>query len=213
MPLVLDFHPVALGTQWEKDNSGYLALSDRDGFILAWPQGTEASWNLGPCCTTSKTVDDLGFAREVVRQISADTCIDPHRVYATGFSMGGSMAYYLGCTASEVFASIAVSSMDLFVDSDLACQPSRPVAEISFRDTLDTIVPFKGGPSNVPGRPDLGANLLGATATFERWAEIDGCTPPPSTPDAASGCSTYSQCRCRGRGDLVHIGPGWAGHR
>jgi polyhydroxybutyrate depolymerase len=195
VPLVLDFHPMGLGLEWEKDNSGFQAISDQRGFLLAWPQGLETAWNIGPCCTTARDIDDFGFARAVVRQIFNDACVDPARVHAVGFSMGGAMAYYLGCTASEVFASVAVSSMDLFVESEAACKPSRPVAEISFRDTLDTVVPYGGGPSMPPGRPDLTSNLLGAVGTFQRWAEIDGCTSPPIATDAGRGCSSYSTCQ------------------
>jgi len=194
MPLVIDYHPINLDAQWEQANSGYLALSDQEGFIVAWPQGIEKTWNIGPCCTTSREVDDFGFARALVRQLSTTACIDPKRVYAVGFSMGGSMAYYLACKEAEVFAAIAASSMDLLVDSELSCQPSRAVTEISFRGTADTVVPYEGGPSSPPGRADVTNNLLGAVGTFERWAEIDGCTGEPSEEDG-NGCSRYLSCQ------------------
>ena len=128
VPLVLDFHPMGLGLQWEQANSGYQALSDQQGFIVVWPQGLENAWNIGPCCTTSRTVDDFGFARAIVRQLSIDACIDPTRVYAVGFSLGGAMAYYLACNEAEVFAAVAASSFDLAIDSEAACQPSRAVS-------------------------------------------------------------------------------------
>jgi len=36
--------------------------------------------------------------------------------------------------------------------------------------------------------------FLGAQATFERWAQIDGCTGSPSSEDS-NGCSSYAGCR------------------
>lgn len=180
--------------QWEEANSGFLALSDQEGFIVAWPQGIEGTWNIGPCCTTSSTVNDYGFARALVRQLSIEACIDPRRVYAVGFSMGGAMAYYLACKEAEVFASVAASSMDLFADSELTCQPSRAVSEISFRGTADTVVPYAGGASSPPGEPDVTANLLGAVGTFQKWESLDQCTGSP-TPEDTNGCSTYSACQ------------------
>jgi polyhydroxybutyrate depolymerase len=194
VPLVLDFHPMSLGSAWEEANSGYKALSDQQGFIVVWPHGLETSWNVGPCCTTSSTIDDFAFARTIVRLLSIEACIDPRRVYAAGFSMGGLMAYYLACKQAEVFAAIAVSSSDLIVDADLACQPTRPVTEISFRGSADTVVPYAGGPSNPPGHADMALDLMGAVGTFEKWASLDHCTGSPS-PEDANGCSTYSTCQ------------------
>ena len=37
-------------------------------------------------------------------------------------------------------------------------------------------------------------HFLGAQGTFQKWAQLDGCTGSPSTPDS-NGCSTYSQCK------------------
>ena len=104
------------------------------------------------------------------------------------------MAYYLACKEAEIFASIAASSMDMFVDSELTCEPSRPVSEISFRGTADTVVPYAGGTSSPPGHPEFTNDLLGATGTFEKWASLDQCTGSPSAEDA-NGCSTYSTCQ------------------
>jgi polyhydroxybutyrate depolymerase len=195
IPLVLDFHAMGAGAlAWEQANSGFQALSDQQGFLVVWPQGLENSWNVGPCCTSSSAIDDFAFARAIVRQLSIEGCIDPGRVYAVGFSMGGAMAYYLACKESEIFASIAVSSMDLFADSEIACAPSRPVTEISFRGTSDTVVPYAGGTSSPPGHPEFTNDLLGAVGTFQKWAGLDQCTGSPSADDA-NGCSSYTACR------------------
>jgi len=194
VPLIIDFHPLNQDAQLERAISGFLALSDQEGFIVAWPQGIEITWNVGPCCTSSRAVDDFGFVRALVRQLSTEACVDPKRVYAVGYSMGGSMAYYLACKEAEVFAAVAVSSMDLFADSEIACQPSRAISEISFRGTADTIVQYAGGPGSPPGHPEFTNYLLGAVGTFQKWASIDQCTGSPTAEDA-NGCSTYSTCQ------------------
>jgi polyhydroxybutyrate depolymerase len=192
--LVLDFHTMSWSAQQEETNSGFKELSDQEGFLVVWPQGLENTWNVGPCCTSSRTVDDFGFARAIVRQLSIDACIDARRVYAVGYSMGGAMAYYLACQEAEVFAAVAASSMDLFVDSGLACQPSRAITEISFRAMGDTVVPYAGGTSSPPGHAEFVNELLGAVGTFQKWAALDQCTGSPSVEDV-NGCSTYSTCQ------------------
>lgn len=193
VPLVVDFHPMGIGAAWERDNSGYRDVSDQQGFIAVWPEGLDGTWDVGPCCALSTPVDDLSFAVAIVRQLSTQACLDPRRLHATGLSQGGMMAYYLACQHAETFASVSVSSMDLLVDSELGCNPSRPVTEISFRGAADTVVPYAGGPSSPPSDPDTVHELMGAVGTFQKWAQINRCTGEPTAEDA-DGCSTYSTC-------------------
>lgn len=193
VPLVLDFHTLGGTPTGEAVASGYRELGEQEGFVVAWPEGTEGAWNIGPCCTASTDVDDVAFARALVRQASAEACIDLGRVYAVGVALGGGMAYHLACNAADVFAGIAPSGFDLLVDSDQPCRPARPVTEIAFRGTADTLVPYDGGAQPAPHDPDVTMNFLGAVATFQRWAELNRCTGSPSEADA-NGCSTYSNC-------------------
>jgi polyhydroxybutyrate depolymerase len=194
VPLVLDFHPILADDSYEAANSGYKALADQEGFVVAFPDGIDNAWNIGPCCTMSRTVDDLGFARALVTKIEGGGCIDPKRVYAVGYSMGGGMSHYLGCNAADVFAAIAPAAFDLLEESEEPCHPARPITEISFRGTADPIVPYAGGASNPPNGLDVTIHFLGAEGTFQKWAQLDGCTGSPSAADS-NGCSTYSQCK------------------
>jgi len=195
MPLVVDFHPLGQSKEFERGNSGYRQLSESEGFIVAWPQGIQNAWNVGPCCTESREIHDVEFARALVADVSKRVCVDPKRVYATGYSMGGGLSHYLACHAADVFATVAPSAFDLFEENSPQCQPARPISVISFRGTLDPIAPFNGGPSSPPTMgyrlPDV--HFLGAQATFKRWAELDGCTGEPS--DSGSGCKTYTSCK------------------
>jgi polyhydroxybutyrate depolymerase len=194
IPLVVDYHPILSTDTFEKGNSGYAALGDTEGFAIVFPQGIDNAWNVGPCCTTSRTVDDVGFSRALVQAVEAKVCVDPKRVYAVGYSMGGGMAHYLGCNAADVFASIAPAAFDLLVASEEPCNPSRPITEISFRGTADPIVPYGGGASMPPNGLNVTIHFLGAQGTLQRWSQLDGCTGSPTMPDS-NGCSTYSNCK------------------
>lgn len=191
MPLVLDYHTLGGSPAEEAEASGYRELAETEGFIVAWPQGIDGAWNIGPCCTTSRDVDDVGFARALVQEVQKEACVDLKRVYAVGVANGGGMAYHLACNAADVFAAVAPSAFDLLVESEQPCQPSRPVTEISFRGTADLLVPYEGGPQQAPNGANI--NFLGAVGTFERWAELNRCTGSPSAADS-DGCSTYSSC-------------------
>ncbi|HMA95317.1 MAG TPA: PHB depolymerase family esterase, partial [Polyangiaceae bacterium] len=193
VPLVLDFHQMGFTADGASKSSGIAQLSETQGFIAVWPQGIENSWDIGPCCALSSPVDDFAFVRALVRQLSTEACVDYRRVYAVGYSLGASMAYYLGCRQAEVFAAIAASSMDLFADSLTTCNPSRPITEISFRSVADSVVPYAGGTSYPPGYPDMAMELLGAVGTFQKWATLNSCTGAPTAEDV-DGCSTYADC-------------------
>jgi polyhydroxybutyrate depolymerase len=194
VPLVLDFHPILSSAGFERGASGYAALSDQEGFIVAFPEGIDSAWNVGPCCTMSRTVDDVGFAKALVLKLEGQGCIDPKRVYATGFSMGGGMSHMLACNAADVFAAVAPSAFDLLEESEEPCHPSRPITEITFRGTSDFIVPYGGGASRPPNGLNVTIHFLGAVGTFQKWASLDGCTGSPSPTDL-NGCQTYSQCQ------------------
>jgi polyhydroxybutyrate depolymerase len=215
---VLDFHTLAGTPANEADNSGYREIGEQEGFIVAWPQGIDAAWNIGTCCTTSRDVDDVGFARALVKQLQTEACIDAKRIYATGVAMGAGMAYHLACNAADLVAGVAPSAFDLLQESEQPCQPARPVTEISFRGTADSLVPYDGGAVQAPNGVAT-IDFLGAVGTFQRWAELDQCVGSPSAEDS-NGCSTYSNCAggvevtlCTTQGGGMAWGPadiGWS---
>lgn len=192
-PLIVDFHGMGETGQSELESSPYPAVTDPEGVVMAFPDGLKGTlgtaWNLGPCCVGN--VDDLAFVRALVAQVRAEACIDAQRVYAVGVLTGGGMVQDLACHAADIFAAVSPAAFDLLEEDVAACRPVRPISEIAFRGTADPRVPYAGGPSSlVPGMP---ITFLGARATFEKWAELDGCQGMPSSEDA-DGCSAYSDC-------------------
>jgi polyhydroxybutyrate depolymerase len=193
VPLILDFHGVGGSGTSEANESPYPAVTDREGVVMAFPDGLPGpagtAWNVGPCCVAD--VDDVAFAKAVVADIQKTACIDADRVYAVGVLTGGGMAYYLACQAADVFAAVAPAAFDLLAQNVDDCVPSRPITEISFRGTAPSRVPYAGGDSSLV--PRMPITFLGAVATFEKWAQIDGCTGSASAKDG-NGCSAYSGC-------------------
>jgi polyhydroxybutyrate depolymerase len=199
VPLILDFHSLAVTASTQKSLSLFPAQTAPEGVVMVFPNGMSGpmgpAWNVGPCCVSpvnGVAVDDVAFAKAIVSKVSSTACIDSKRVYAVGFSMGGGMAYEIACRAAEVFAAISPASFDMSIESAAACSPRRPVTVIAFRGTADTLVPYNGGPTTVvPGMP---VTFMSAQADFQKWAELDGCTGSPSPPDG-NGCSSYTACK------------------
>jgi polyhydroxybutyrate depolymerase len=193
VPLLLDFHPMIFGTAAsQRRSSGYAELADQEGFIVAYADGVDNAWNLGPCCTRSRDVDDFGLALAMVEKFKSEGCIDGKRVYAAGFSNGGGLSHYLACKSADVFAATSPAAFDLI--QEVECKPSRPISVVIFRGTSDAIVPYAGGASTPPTPYPLEPiHFLGAQGTFKKWAEVDGCTGEPTS--GAGGCKTYTQCK------------------
>ncbi|HOU89864.1 MAG TPA: PHB depolymerase family esterase, partial [Polyangiaceae bacterium] len=193
VPLVVDFHPIGGSASGERGSSPYPAQTDPEGVIMAFPNGKSGpmgnAWNVGPCCVAN--TDDVAFARALVERVQQVACIDPKRIYAVGFSMGGGMSHYIACHAADLFAAVAPAAFDLLEENVGSCNPPRPISVIAFRGTSDSVVPYAGGYSSVvSGMP---ITFLGAQGTFEKWAEINGCTGSASAEDA-QGCKSYSTC-------------------
>jgi polyhydroxybutyrate depolymerase len=192
VPLVIDWHPILTSATFERSNSGYAAKADAEGFIVAFPEGTDTAWNIGECCTSSRDVDDLGFARALVAAISARGCVDQKRIYSVGYSMGGGMTMHLACNEADLFAAFAPAAFELMEEDEWPCHPTRPIPIIEFNGSADVIVPYAGGASNPPNGLPVTNHFLGAEATFEKYAMLSGCTGSPMV--AANGCNTYTQC-------------------
>jgi polyhydroxybutyrate depolymerase len=193
VPLVVDFHGMGSSGSMERSSSSYPAQTDPEGVIMAFPTGLPGpsgnSWNVGPCCVAN--VDDVAFARALVAQVQKSACIDPKRIYAVGFSLGGGMSHYLACHAADLFAAVAPAAFDLLEDNVDECKPARPITVVSFRSTGDPLVKYAGGYSAVvTGMP---ITFLGAKGTFDKWAQLDQCTGAASAEDAA-GCAKYATC-------------------
>jgi len=196
LPLVLYLHPL-------RSAKGYLQTfgrgnekADSAGFIAVYPNGLGASWNAGACCGPSNgasgqpLVDDVGFMRALVAEVSTLACVDPRRVYATGFSNGGFLSHRLACEASDLFAAVAPVSAVMGMPT---CTPARPMPVLMINGTADLIVPYNGGMSF----PLITAGaFISVEETFTGWRQRDGCTGEPveTLSKGNARCLTAKSC-------------------
>jgi polyhydroxybutyrate depolymerase len=153
---------------------GWDRQAERDGTVIAYPDGVGRSWNAGGCCgaAAKHDVDDVGFVEAMVAEIARGIDIDPRRTYATGMSNGGILAYRLACV-SDLFAAIAPVSATMLVD----CHPPGPVSVLHIQGALDESVPPDGSPG--AGTQQIDGPPIDEVIAF--WRGVDGCGPPVST--------------------------------
>ena len=208
LPLVVVLHGRGGDARVTAALTGFSDEADWRGFAVAYPNGTNGEvapplaperpkllvWNAGLCCgwAVDHAVDDVRFVRTLVAAIAREVAIDRQRVYATGLSNGGMMAYRLACDASDVFAAVGVVSGALVTPG---CAPSEPVSVIQLHGSADEILPIAGGPGG-PGGP-AGMTYPSAQSAIAFWSAADGCDSKPSESRPAPGIrlARYGGCR------------------
>jgi polyhydroxybutyrate depolymerase len=139
-------------------------FADEKGFIVVYPQaqGLLAYWD-----TSSRRSLDVIFIADLLDHLHEHLNINPSRVYATGFSSGGSMAEWLACTMADKIAAVGPVAGAYSYESP--CHPDRPVPVVVFHGTHDFTVPYWGG-----------YNLYGSVPTWiETWVKRNGCAQEP----------------------------------
>ena len=139
------------GPQFESQ-SKLSEKSDREGFIVVYPDGRQNSgvlglrtWNAGACCgqvASSLRTDDVGFIRKLIDKLSVRYRVDPKKVYATGHSNGAMLCYRLACELPDKLAAIAANSGTIQLKT--ACRPARVMPILHIHSQLDRNVPYTG---------------------------------------------------------------------
>ncbi|MGH9208759.1 MAG: alpha/beta hydrolase family esterase, partial [Acidimicrobiales bacterium] len=186
-PLVLDFHGLAEGARIQAVTSQWGALADKNGFIVAFPNGTGSpvQWDTNPNANPNT---DLDYVGRLIDNVESGLCVDESRVYASGGSLGAFMVSALACAmAGRVAAVAGVSGVQL----PKQCKANQRVPILAFHGTADPILYFNGGIGTGVLNHALGggpapatssippADLHGAgyPATIQGWAAREGCDP------------------------------------
>lgn len=169
------FRPNAGGSQAWTD------VADREGFVLLVPNGTNIDtgapegdnqrWNdcreATDAAVTGSTADDVGFLTTLIDWAEDRFNAPPNRLYVTGVSNGGQMAFRLAIERPGRIAAIAVFIAQLPVDS-VCPAPTAPLPVFMANGTEDPITPFEGGEANGRGA------VLSAESTRDVWGQANG---------------------------------------
>ena len=153
--------------------TGFNAIADREGFIVAYPAGVDGQWNDGRGKTFRRNkdntdVDDVGFISSLIDLFVKKGEADANRIYVTGVSNGGMMTHRIGVELGTKVAAIAPVIANL--PSNLAArQVSRPLSVLIMNGTDDPMMPWKGGQVRVLGK-DYGT-VLSTEQTVKYWID------------------------------------------
>jgi polyhydroxybutyrate depolymerase len=185
-PLVLVFHGGGGTGPGTERLTRFTALADREGFLVAFPEGVEKNWNDGREFTSSRAhrdhVDDVAFVAVLIDAIGRAHAVDPRRVYATGISNGGIFSHYLAAHLSARIAAIAPVVGGIADPPDAWLRPEQPVSVLMLQGTRDPLVPYHGG-AIAFGR----GKIIDTEEAARRWAALNGGREPVREPLPADG--------------------------
>lgn len=157
-------------------------LADRDGWLVAYPDGIGKNWNDGRKIDDEahgKNLDDVGFLSALIDLMVQKEGADPKRVYVTGISNGAMMTCRLACELSNKIAAGAPVAGSMPKNLPAVCSPKFPVPMLFINGDKDPLVPFEGGFVHF-FRRKRGEIIAPAQAAAD-WAALDGCKGAPVT--------------------------------
>lgn len=205
MAVVFDFHGSNSFPRAQMQRSSWDKVAEREGFIVFAPQGSLSgaapgtfAWNVPGVTFREGGLDEVAFIKAAVERVKQDYCVDPDRIYASGYSGGGRMLSAYLCAGTEDFAGAGfVNSLRAglpterrdgrWVPDATSCKPARPLSIMAFHGVKDESNPYAGG-----GKAYW---QYGFRAALQRWTELDGCKGK-ATAETAGGVtfSLYDAC-------------------
>ena len=172
--LVLLYHGYSWTSHIMEQNTAMDKEADKAGFVLVYPQGVDSppSWNAGVgAYGPTGDADDIQFTRDMLQSIEQNYCVDTHRVYVSGFSLGGGMAYRLACTLSDKLAAVATVS-GAYYPTPEGCHPTRPLPILEIHGFADPLAPYAGNANT----------RMGAVQSYlNGWLGRNQCSGEPET--------------------------------
>lgn len=127
-------------------------VADRLGVALIAPDGRDGTWGLPDVFASRR--DDVGFVTEAIDDAISRFPIDADRILVTGFSLGGSMAWYLACTQGTRYAGYAPIAGAFWEPYMADC--ATPLPEMRHvHGRADETVPMRGRKLSVATQGDV----------------------------------------------------------
>ena len=151
-------------------------LSDTAGFYVAYPSGLGKSWNDfredSNTYAHTRKVDDVSFIAALIDRLAGEYSIDRKRIFATGISNGGLMAYRLACSLPAIRGIAAVAATHP-AGQDNKCAPSGPKSVLIINGTDDPVIPFNGGDIKLLGMKR--GRVVPTDDTVAYWTRFNKC--------------------------------------
>jgi polyhydroxybutyrate depolymerase len=162
--------------------TGFDGVSDRNGFLLVYPEALNKHWNDGRNVDGHDKYNDVQFTLDMIKHLERRWNIDPKRVYVCGLSNGGFFTQYLAMTIGDKIAACASVGATLPQIVVSTRRPVQPISMLYILGMADPLMPFGGGYLHYKTFRDRGG-VLSAQQAAQFWVRANSCNPEPRTLD------------------------------
>lgn len=153
-------------------------LAETNQYIPVYANGFEDHWNdcraSADYRANTQDIDDIAHLEVLIHWFAERYQIDPSKVFVTGHSNGGHMAFKAALEAPEMIKAVAAISANLPVAENFDCKKSGiPVSIALLNGTEDTINPYYGGTVKVGDNESRG-QVLTTDQTIDYWTQLIG---------------------------------------
>ncbi|KNG94466.1 polyhydroxybutyrate depolymerase [Pseudaestuariivita atlantica] len=138
LPVLLHFHGWQRQGTLIVNHARIAGHTRRRGVLLVAPNGPGRSWDWW-----NRDTANIALGRAVLEDVKARYPVDTDRIYVSGYSWGGSMAWRFVCADGADVAALLSISGTIDQDEDCATAP-REVRHV--HGLSDTVMPYPTGP-------------------------------------------------------------------
>ncbi len=151
IPAMIYFHGAGGSGQRSLKNREMVETFLNRGYAVIAPSGLRRpNTNFGPGWSfhpeRKKRRDELKFSKAVLKDASSKFNLDRERMLMTGFSIGGSLTWYLACQDPDVVKAFAPVAGAFWRPHPSAQDCAGPVKLLHTHGWLDGTVPLEGRP-------------------------------------------------------------------
>lgn len=151
IPAVIFYHGAGRsGADTLKNTTMIKAMNNR-GYAVIAPSGLKRpnsrfgpGWSFIP--QRKKMRDELAFTREIIQDAAHKFKIDRAKILMSGFSIGGSLVWYLACQDNQVATAYAPVAGAFWAPEPIAQECSGPIKLMQTHGWRDKTVPLEGRP-------------------------------------------------------------------
>ena len=161
IPLIINFHGFLDRAINQKEFSQMDNYAHQNGVGVVYPEGVKRSWNVGKAILSNE--NDIGFVNALIDSVSSKYNIDSDRIYACGFSNGGTFSYELICSLSNKIAAFGSVGGNFSINKKRVCNIDREIPLIHIHGTKDRLQEY-----NKSDR-----DFLSTIESFNFWAKYN----------------------------------------
>ncbi len=148
----------------------------------------EGAWQLN---TTDKTRQDIRFVDALLDRLSGRYCVDPKRIYATGYSLGSMFTYEVACQMNKRFAAVASFAGTMPV-SPASCSLDDNIPVMHIHGVKDPIIAYKNSWDWKAW--DSVGTMMDIPSLVASWGKRNGCQQVNELPTKDGLHVTHTDC-------------------